>query len=150
MENTKKQVLANLLSDLESKTFEIEAWKQKATLLIKRIFGDNDPKLALIEELHYDFSSWSLRDSSGGKSNDKVKEAARGIIDAAIAEISLESGDNVVVEVLRYELSGKDFETLSSIMASDKNREALLQGFIASVSNEVKDLIIKKLIEKSM
>jgi hypothetical protein len=45
MENTKKQVLADLLSDLESKTFEIEAWKQKATLLIKRIFGDNDLKL---------------------------------------------------------------------------------------------------------
>ena len=82
MENTKKQVLANLLSDLESKTFEIEAWKQKATLLIKRIFGDNDPKLALIEELHYDFSSWSLRDSSGGKSNDKVRSCSR-IIDLA-------------------------------------------------------------------
>jgi hypothetical protein len=150
MENTKAVILGELLDDIDSKAFELEAWKKKATLVLKKIFGDNDEKLSMIEKLHYEFSSWSLRDSSGGTSYDKVKENARKIIEAAIAELQLTTDNNLVIETLKDELSGKEFAALQSITENQENISQSLNVFFCAMSPERKNELLMALVIRSM
>jgi hypothetical protein len=149
MENTKSEILGELLADIDCRTFELEAWKQKAILVLKRIFGDTDEKITLVENLHYDFSSWSLRDSSGGKSSDKVKETAHKIIEAALLEVKLQQNDNLVIASLKEELTGKEFAALIEITAQE-NISQPLTVYFSSLKAEVKDQLLAKLVSKSI
>jgi hypothetical protein len=150
MENTKAVILGELLDDIDSKAFELEAWKKKATLVLKKIFGDNDEKLSMIEKLHYEFSSWSLRDSSGGTSYDKVKENARKIIEAATAELKLTTDNNLVIETLKDELSGKEFAALQSITEDQENISQSLNVYFNAMSPERKNELLIALVIRSM
>lgn len=149
MENTKSEILGELLADIDCRTFELEAWKQKAILVLKRIFGETDEKITLVENLHYDFSSWSLRDSSGGKSSDKVKETAHKIIEAALLEVKLQQNDNLVIASLKEELTGKEFAALIEITAQENISQALTVYF-SNLKAEVKDQLLAKLVSKSI
>ncbi len=54
MENIRKQVLLDLITALDQKNFDLEAWKIRASLIIKKLFGANDEKYVLIKNLKYD------------------------------------------------------------------------------------------------
>jgi len=149
MDNFKKEILGELLADIDNKTFELEAWKQKAILVLKRIFGDGDEKIGLIENLHYDFSSWSLRDSSGGKSSDKVKETARKIIEAAQVELLLLHDDNMVIAALKEELTGKDFATMIASAGSHDDSSQALTVYFSNLPSTTKDQLLAKIVSKA-
>lgn len=149
MENTKSEILGELLADIDRRTFELEAWKQKAILVLKRVFGDTDEKITLVENLHYDFSSWSLRDSSGGKSSDKVKETAHKIMEAALLEVKLQQNENLVIITLKEEFTGKEFAALMEITAQENISQALTVYF-SNLKAEVKDQLLAKLVSKSI
>jgi hypothetical protein len=150
MENRKAGILGELLTDIDNKTFELEAWKQKAILVIKRIFGDGDEKIGLIENLHYDFSSWSLRDSSGGKSSDKTKETARKIIEAAQVELLLLHDDNMVIATLKEELTGNDFAAMIASAGSHDDSLQALSVFISNLPATTKDQLLAKIVLKAL
>ncbi|MDX1284332.1 MAG: hypothetical protein R3182_04950, partial [Draconibacterium sp.] len=77
-------LLREQLVRLDEKKFDLEAWKNHTLIFLERIFGKDSSKLKLIQEIHYDYSSWSLRDTAAaGKTKDKdpVKMRAREILD---------------------------------------------------------------------
>jgi hypothetical protein len=149
MEYAKTEILSELLADIDNKAFDLEAWKKKAILILKKIFGDKDDKIGMIENLHYEFSSWSLRDSSGGTSYDKVKENARKIIEAASAELLLAQGDNLVLEIVKEELTGKELTALQSIIEEPENNFQALTVYFSKMSSEKKDQLLAALVTRS-
>ncbi len=87
---TDKQIelLRKQLDSLQAKDFNLDAWKTSTKLVLERIFGPGNPKAREIEKIHYDLSSWSLRDSLGAASTlEGCKRTARAILDACILEL---------------------------------------------------------------
>jgi len=116
MDSAKTEILGDLLADIDNKAFDLEAWKKKAILILKKIFGERDDKISMIENLHYEFSSWSLRDSSGGTSYDKVKENARKIIEAATSELLLAKQLGDIDLVMAHHPVGMGLTGLTDVM----------------------------------
>ena len=70
IESSKEIVLLNdLLNRLEEPDFKLDAWKSHALILLERIFGNQSQKFRQVEKINYDYSSWSLRDTSGSSGN---------------------------------------------------------------------------------
>ena len=50
------KLLEEQIGKLESKNFDLEAWKQYTIVLLARIFGDNNQKIQQVEKIEYDYS----------------------------------------------------------------------------------------------
>lgn len=145
-------ILKHQIQSLEAKKFDLEAWKASALLFVSRIFGASSEHVHQIRDLKYDYSSWSLRDTSGGThQTDPVKTRAREILDAAITELQLlgkpspAGSVSNMMEAFQKELTGKEFEELKNILTlPDKEKQEKLRVFLSSRN---KDLLISLLIE---
>jgi len=81
-------ILREQIDKLDRKDFDLEAWKTQSIVLMGRIFGERSFKTEQIRSLHYDYSSWSLRDTRGvGSPVDIARKAARDLLEAAITEL---------------------------------------------------------------
>jgi hypothetical protein len=119
-------LLNEQIERLNDARFDLEAWKNQTIIFLERIFGKESSKVRLIRELHYDYSSWSLRDASGvGKSKDPVKFQAQGILSATIEELEKlglpggEPENRKVIALLEDELTGKQMKEIESLVQSD-------------------------------
>ncbi|MBN2805266.1 MAG: hypothetical protein JXR22_01290 [Prolixibacteraceae bacterium] len=139
-----QHILQELLTALDQKNFDLDVWKTKASLVLKRLFGDESEHIKLIESLHYDYSSWSLRDESGSKLANRVKEQARGIVQAAIMELSL--ADNPLEKVLHLLLSGEQVQQIQQNL----NNEAALLASIQKLDQGTKDQLLARLIKEGL
>ena len=123
-------LLKEQIERLNEPRFDLEAWKNQTVIFLERIFGKESTKVRLIRDLHYDYSSWSLRDTTGaGQSKDPVKFQARSILQATIEEIEKmglpdeQPEADKLMELLREELTGrqiKKIETIKNSEASDR------------------------------
>jgi hypothetical protein len=111
---------------LNDKQFDLESWKNQTVIFMERIFGKDSSRVKLIKELHYDYSSWNLRDTTGaGQSKDPVKFQARGIIEATIEELEklgLPEGkaeSSRLMELLMDELTGRQMKEIENILQSE-------------------------------
>ena len=112
---------------LDDKKFDLEAWKKHTTIFMERIFGKDSSKLKMIKGLHYDYSSWNLRDVSGaGKAKDPVKMQASEILEAAIMELEqlglpqeIKTNEKLW-GLLNDELTGKQIKEIEQIIKSEK------------------------------
>ena len=129
----KKEItlLKQQIEKLDAKDFDLSAWKKFTIVFLARIFGDDSPKIKQIEKIESDYSSWSLRDTSGSSSIiDASKKLAREILEAAIAEIEIfgipgKTDDaasveiiNIINEILQDELKGSQYKELKKIIKS--------------------------------
>lgn len=146
MEDTKQIILTQLIDALKQKDVDFEAWKLKASLVLKQLFDSNDEKITLINELHYDYSSWSLRDGSGGKLHDPVKESAKEILEAAKLELQLNNADPIL-SVLQEKLSGNEYNSLLNMIKNSEN-ENEITSFFSKIAPTIKDAILVKMILK--
>ena len=121
-------LLKGQLASLDEKKFDLEAWKNHTLIFLERIFGKENSKLNLIKELHYDYSSWNLRDTAAaGKTKDKdpVKMQAREILTATITELEKlglpvsKLGTEKVWTLLKDELTGKQAKEIEAILNSN-------------------------------
>jgi len=144
MENKKVIALEELLKTFDQPIFDLEAWKIKASLVLKKLFGSDDEKLDLIDKLHYDFSSWSLRDNSGSKQHDPVKNQAKEIINAAILELQISEEENLTLDFFKKELSGADYEQL--LQKVKKEDESKIIKLLSSIKPAIKDRILTKIL----
>jgi len=96
------KLLQQQIDKLYTSDFELAPWKKYTVVLLERIFGPGTEKIRMINEIDFEFSSWSLRDASGNESYEErsIKEAQE-ILQAAIDELK------VVVQKLK-ELKDKD------------------------------------------
>ncbi|MBN1927036.1 MAG: hypothetical protein JW798_14480 [Prolixibacteraceae bacterium] len=146
MNQKKIEILNELLAAIDEQNFDLNAWKVKATLIVKKIFGENDPKAALIDGLHYDYSSWALRDHSGGKIHDSVKDKAKEIVEAAMVELKLEEGENALMQNIRDELTGSEFAFLQEHIASLPESADNLTSFLKELPEGKTEKILSKII----
>ncbi len=119
-------LLKEQVERLNETKFDLEAWKNQTIIFLERIFGKESSKVKLIRELHYDYSSWSLRDASGvGKSKDPVKFQAQGILTATIEELEKlglpgsKAENTRLMELLQDELTGKQMKEIETVVQSD-------------------------------
>ena len=118
---------------LDEKKFDIDAWKNHTIILLERIFGKSSSKIKMIKDLHYDYSSWSLRDTAAtGKTKDKdpVRLHAGEILSAAIAELhnfglpQEISEKHKLWELLQDELTGKQVKEMDALLKSENPEKA--------------------------
>ena len=148
MKTAATNALSALLEAIDQKNFDLDVWKIKASIVINKLFGSSDDKLKLLDALHYDYSSWALRDQSGSKQADAIKEQARGIIEAAMLEISLEQENHPIIELLQKELTGAEMEKLQQLIQQPQVEEEDVVGFIQQISPAIKDRVLARLVMK--
>lgn len=149
-------LLKEQLARLDEKKFDFDAWKNHTLIFLERIFGKDNSKLNLIKELHYDYSSWNLRDTAAaGKTKDKdpVKMQAREILIATITELEslglpqnkLESENAWVL--LKDELTGKQTKEIETILNSnDSDKTEKISAILEKLGQENLSIVITKLI----
>jgi len=149
-------LLKEQLARLDESKFDLDAWKNHTLIFLERIFGKDSSKLKLIQELHYDYSSWNLRDTAAtGKTKDKdpVIVRAREILEATIIEIEtlgLPAGEDEhqkVWDLLQDELTGKQVKQIESILISNDNDKAKkISEILENLEKENLSLLIAKLL----
>src|SRR5690606_11156670 len=63
----------------DQKPFDWVAWKRGTLLVLQNIFGNESAYYKQLAETDYEYSSWSLRDTSG--SSDPVKSSCLDLLD---------------------------------------------------------------------
>ena len=129
------ELLQAQIDKLTAREFDLEAWKQYTVVLLSRIFGENNPKVRQIAKIEYDFSSWSLRDTTGKSAYmDTCKKLGREVLQASIDELNafglpeIEAGPTmvpveVIVQALEEELKISQFRKIRSVITSDLDLE---------------------------
>jgi hypothetical protein len=127
-------IIKKQIDRLEIKEFDLEAWKKFTIVMLARIFGDNSEKIRQIESIEYDYSSWSLRDTSGSSSYlESCKKLGRKILEASVEELEAfglpdKSGDDdkffrIIIEALQDELKGSQFRQLKDVILKTEKEE---------------------------
>ena len=142
------QILEQQIEKLDTKDFDLKAWKKYTIVILSRIFGMKSEKVRLVEKLEYEFSSWSLRDASGNESYEEgTKKLAREILQAAIDELKAfglpdtpeEQSDDTIIDFLNIlldELKGSQVKKLRTIIKS-KESKGEKQRMIKEILEEI-------------
>jgi hypothetical protein len=147
-------LLKEQVERLGDQKFDLEAWKNQTIIFLERIFGKESTKVKLIRDLHYDYSSWSLRDSSGiGKSKDPVRFQAEGILRATIEEMEKLGlpGEQIhsrnLTGFLEDELTGKQMREIESLINSDlPDKKERIAKILEGIEKENLALLIARLL----
>lgn len=124
------EVLQNQISKLDTKEFDLNAWKNSATLLLERIFGKDTKKIDAIQRIKYDQGSWVLRDETGYiNSMEACKKLGKEILEEAILELEAfgtpaELPDKidigVIITALEDELTGSQFREIKKALTEER------------------------------
>jgi hypothetical protein len=149
-------LLKEQIERLGEEKFDLEAWKNRTVIFIERIFGKDSPRLKMIQNLHYDYSSWSLRDTfAGGSAKDKdpVRIQAKEILEAIIAELESlglpqeKKEQQKLRELLEDELTGKQVKEIDILLNSaDQEKQEKLAEILESLPKENLVAVISKLL----
>jgi hypothetical protein len=149
-------LLKEQIDRLDEIKFDLEAWKNRTVIFLERIFGKESPKLKMIQNLHYDYSSWSLRDTfAGGSAKDKdpVRIQAREILEAIITELEImglpeEKKEKLKIrELLEDELTGKQVKEIDILLNSDdQEKTEKIAEILQNLPNENLAMVISKLL----
>lgn len=162
MKEKQIELLRNQIEKLDSRDFDLEAWKNYTVILLARLFGQDNQKIKQIEKLDYEYNSWSLRDTSGYSSYLRTcKKLGREILEASIDEIrnfgvpeksKEEVGKmsvDVVLEALDDELKGSQYKALISILKSDANpdeKRRKVHEIIKTLDSETIEAILESIL----
>jgi len=149
-------LLKEQISRLDAKKFDLEAWKNHTIIFLERIFGKDSSKIKMLKELHYDYSSWSLRDTAAsGKTKDKdpVRQQAEEILQAAIIELESlglpqeKPEKEKIWELLQDELTGKQIKEIETLLASeDAEKVEKISDILKNLDTDNLSNIIAKLL----
>ncbi|HKJ78285.1 MAG TPA: hypothetical protein VKA10_02070 [Prolixibacteraceae bacterium] len=149
-------LLKEQIDRLSEKNFDLEAWKNHTNIFLERIFGKDNSKIKMIDNLRYDYSSWSLRDTAAaGKSKDKdpVRVQAQELLEATIAELENlgipqeKPGNDRLWELLQDELTGKQVKQIQALVQSDDNEKTVkIAGILEKMEKEDLSRTIAKLL----
>lgn len=150
-------ILKEQIEKLEAKEFDLDAWKIYTINILERIFGADSHKIAQLKELKYDFSSWSLRDTSG--STGSIKKKARVILESSINELENfglpqqetqknENALETLLGVFEDELKGSQFKKLKEIVkiADPKEKKEQIVSLFNDLDNDAKEELLVNLV----
>lgn len=136
------QLLKKLIDKLDDKNFNLEAWKSSVMIILARIFGENSQKIRQIEKIEYDYSSWSMRDTSGIPYIETCKKLGRQILETSIleletlglpaAESSMEGTYEMqpILGAFEEVLPASQFRELKALLKSTEDDEVIRQNLI--------------------
>jgi len=124
------KVLQDQIEKLETKDFDLNAWKNFTMLLLERIFGQKTKKIEAIQKIKYDQGSWVLRDETGyTNSMEACRKLGREILEEAIVELEAfgapeETGNtipfDVILNALQDELTGSQFREIKNAIEEER------------------------------
>ncbi len=128
------QLIKAQIDKLAAKGFDLDAWKKATIIILARIFGESSLKVKQIESIEYDYSSWSLRDTTGSNNYlDSCKKLGREILQASVDEletlglpkedVTTEEFFLVITNALQDELKGSQVKEINQILASGESPE---------------------------
>ena len=137
------QLLKKQIAKLDAPDFDLEAWKTGAIIILERIFGPDNQKIALMEKIKYDQSSWALREAKGSKNMmETCKRQGEEILQIAIDELEhfglpeeVEEAKAapfkaVIEQALENELKIAQYKEVLRIVHSDKGFEDRKQDLL--------------------
>ena len=142
------------IESLTAKNFDLEAWKSHTILFLERIFGKESTKVTMINELKYNYSSWTLRDAAGtGKNSDPVILKAREILEAARLELEhlglpKQEEENLKIwSLLKEEMTGKQISEIKQILQSaDTEKMNKIANILYNLEKENMSVLLAKLL----
>lgn len=151
MSESKIELLQKQIEKLNHKSFDLEAWKKHTIILLEAVFGSGSQKVKQIENIEYEYNSWSLRDTSGYSAYlDSCKKLGREVLEASIEELEMlgapknESDEgkmavSIVLDALDDELKGSQYKALMKLLKSNmskKEKERQVHDIIKELDNE--------------
>lgn len=132
------EILQKQIEKLKVKDFDLEAWKKYTIIILARIFGDHSEKIRQVEKITYDYSSWSLRDTTGSSEYlETCKKLGREILEASIEELktfglpqkNAEANEfyNTIFNALQDELKGSQMKEIRNLLESDEKKEKIIE-----------------------
>jgi hypothetical protein len=160
MRDKKIELLQKQLKKLDAKDFNLNAWKNSSILILERIFGKDSQKIKKIDEIHYDLSSWSMRDTLGTSSLDACKQTGKEILEVCIIEletlglpeqtekeVTTDTLDfNVILQALENKLTISKFKELKQILEKEENKMKKVHDFLMEIGTEVSVHILADII----
>ena len=153
MKEKEIELLKKQLKKLESQDFDLEAWKTGATILLERIFGPQNQKIAQVEKIKYDQSSWALREAKGSTNMmEACKKQGKEILEIAIDELDIlgrpadleeanaEPLKAVIQGALENQLKIAQYREVVKIISSDKNLDAKKKELIEQLTEYGHDM----------
>nr|NQU89016.1 hypothetical protein [Bacteroidota bacterium] len=165
MKEKQIELLQQQIDKLNSKDFDLEAWKNYTIVLLARLFGENNQKIKQIEKLEYEYNSWSLRNTSGFSSYlQTCKKLGKEILEASINEIenfgipeiihdqTKRLDIQVLLSALEDELKGSQYKSIMRLLKSGENEEEkkrqLLEQLQDIEAETIKAVLISILMSK--
>lgn len=136
------QLLKKLIEKIDDKNFNLEAWKSSVMIILARIFGENSQKIRQIESIDYDYSSWSMRDTSGIPYIETCKKLGRQILETSIMELETLGLPAMeyprkgmfdiqsITEAFEEVLAASQFRELKALLKSTEDDEVIRQNLI--------------------
>lgn len=151
------QLLQKQIQKLNDTTFDLNTWKNSTILILDKIFGRDSEKINMIRNLNYDYSSWTLRDTTGVSALEIVRKLGKEILETAIIELELygvpehlnnERKDFLVIrEALEDELRISQYRELISIIHEAGDR-AELKNRIAEKLKTYGDETVREILAR--
>jgi len=157
------ELLKSRIDKLNAKDFDLEAWKNYTIVILERIFGPENQKIKQIEKIEYDYSSWSLRDTSGYSSyQEACKKLSKEILEASISELENfglpekridEKKDDkslkIILSALEDELKISEYKEIIKIASSEleiEKKQQLLIKKLKSFGSELPGSILTRIL----
>ena len=148
MNSNEIKLLQKQQGKLDAEDFDLEAWKTGAIIILERIFGPDNQKIAQIDKIKYDQSSWALREAKGSKNMmETCKKQGREILGIAIDELEhfglpeeIEESHaapfkSTIIQALENELKISEYRDVARIIDSDKKMVEKKKELIEALHN---------------
>ncbi len=132
---------------LDQKPFDWVAWKRGTLLVLQNIFGNENAYYKQLAETDYEYSSWSLRDTSG--SSDPVKSSCLDLLDICRTDLMSHQEGSVstkekMAKLLSQYLTDSQISKIMEVVQAEvpphqKNEEIgeILKAFSPELSTKV-------------
>ncbi|TRX59900.1 hypothetical protein FNH22_07550 [Fulvivirga sp. M361] len=137
------QLIDQQIQKLSAPDFDLEAWKGATKYVLSLVFGENNTKIAEIENLKIDYSSWALRDSASDyKPIEMCKKKGRELLIVAKDEVVLLGLNNQskTSDLLLKSLLSEEEYNLFTDPAMDKEKK---RGVLSKLKkNQLVDMLL--------
>nr|WP_319398068.1 hypothetical protein [uncultured Carboxylicivirga sp.] len=139
---------------IDQKNFDLISWKKSTILLVENCFGANSPHVKSINNINYEYNSWSLRDESG--ISDPVKNICKSVLNVIIKELEIgefqtsasdDASDlDFVWLPFEDELTGAASKRLKSLIIDIKTSKEDIEKFLKDLPGQTSVDILNSII----
>ncbi len=154
MNDKEIELLEKQLRKLDEPAFDFASWKSTTQMILDRIFGKNSEKTEQLKLISIDYSSWTLRDTSGLSPMLTARKKGAEILKTAIEELRLfpspqlspAAEPSVVQQSIEEVLRVSQYRELAAILQQTDDladRKNKISDFLNNLGpHTVRDLLI--------